>query len=110
MYFSGHGGNDGALLMQDGGRIKAEDIISCFKIHISTNLTLAQMAKMFFFDVCRGSQEDHGYIPKSGSKTDWIKRIPKEGRMLVAYASTPYHVSYGDSNGIADGLTAWFRH
>ena len=62
VYFSGHGGNNGALIMQDGKDIKAEDMISCFKIHISNNETLAGMAKMFFFDACRGSQEDHGYM------------------------------------------------
>ena len=99
VYFSGHGGNDGALLMQDGGRIKAEDMISCFKIHISANVTLAEMAKMFFFDACRGSQKDHGYIPKSSGETDWMKRVPKEGGVLIAYASTPYHISYGNASG-----------
>ena len=99
VYFSGHGGNDGALIMQDGGRIKSEDMISCFKIHISNNETLAEMAKMFFFDACRGSQQDHGYMRKSGGETDWMKRIPREGGVLIAYASTPYHVSYGDSSG-----------
>ena len=99
VYFSGHGGNNGALIMQDGGNVKAEDMISCFKIHISNNVTLAKMAKMFFFDACRGSQEDHGYTQKSGSAADWITRIPQEGGVLVAYASTPYHVAYEGPSG-----------
>ena len=101
VYFSGHGGNDSTLIMQDGKDIKAEDMISCFKIHISNNETLAEMAKMFFFDACRGSQQDRGYMiqKKSGGETGWIKRIPREGGVLVAYASTPYHVAYVDSSG-----------
>lgn len=97
--FSGHGGNDGALIMQDGKEIKAEDMISCFQAHISDNETLTEMAKMFFFDTCQGSQEDCGYIPKSGSTGDWMTRILKEGGTLVAYTSIPHHVSYDGSSG-----------
>ena len=31
VYFSGHGGSDGVLVMQDGSHTRIEDIINCFK-------------------------------------------------------------------------------
>ena len=34
--------------------VKAEDMISCCQVHISNDETLAGMAKIFFFDACRG--------------------------------------------------------
>ena len=86
LHFSGHG-NDGILLMQDGGKVNIDDVISCFKIHIAGNKSLGTMAKMFFFDACRGEQGGGG-----GS----MSRVSKDGNMLIAYASTRYHVSYGD--------------
>jgi len=101
VYFSGHG-NDGTLLMQDGNQIQIEDVISCFKTNIANNSTLAEMAKMFFFDACRGTQEDFGLSLKHAETADEItclRRIPKEGNVLVAYASTRYFVSYGDTAG-----------
>ena len=101
VYFSGHG-EDGTLLMQDGGIVEIGDVVSCFRKNISNNRTLAGMAKMFFFDACRGSREDHGYSMKRAKPANEITclgKVPKEGNMLVAYASTQHHVSYGGPGG-----------
>ena len=100
VYFSGHG-DDGALLMQDGGKVQIESVISSFKIHIANNETLAEMAKLFFFDACRGSHRDEGYSKsaKPDNEITCLGRVPKEGNTLVAYASTRYHVSYGGPAG-----------
>ena len=98
LYFSGHG-DDGILVMQDGGKVNIDDVVSCFKIHIAGNNSLAIMAKMFFFDACRGEKDDGGYTIKTAGSEDQITclgRVPKEDNMLIAYASTRYHVSYGD--------------
>ena len=93
LYFSGHG-NDGTLLMQDDVEVNIVDVISSFKIHIANNKSLALMGKMFFYDACRGTQEDKGYTMKAAGPPDEISgRVPKEGNMLIAYASTRYHVS-----------------
>ena len=59
------------------------------------------MAKMFFFDACRGEQQDDGYSVKAAGPDDEItclRKVPKEGNMLIAYASTRYHVSYGEDS------------
>ena len=101
VYFSGHG-EDGILIMQDGGKVKIEDVISCFKPHIANNETSLAMVKMFFFDACRGTQKDYGYSTKAAKPYDEItclKRVPIEGNELVAYASTRYYVSFGGSTG-----------
>lgn len=98
-YFCGHG-NDGVLRMQDGKEVQIKDMINCFKKHIAKDRTLADMAKIFFFDAYRE-------IPAGGSKS--VKRarmddeitfiksleVPREGKVLVAYSSTRYYVSHG---------------
>ena len=101
VYFSGHGGSDGVLAMQNGNCIKIEDIIHCFKTGISKSKTVPHMVKMFFFDACRGGDEDVGYLISKVDDNDkaWMGRIPKEGGTLVAYASTPLHIAYGGSSG-----------
>ena len=99
IYFSGHG-NEGSLAMQDGSNVKIEDIISCFKVDVANNVRLLEMAKMFFFDACRGSKIDEGYsYPNPEAATEIVKKIPKEGGMVIAYSSTPCHPSYGIPDG-----------
>ena len=101
LYFAGHG-KDGILLMQDGGEVKIDDVISRFKIHVAGNKSLAAIAKMFFFDACRGSEKDSGYSVRTAKPVDEItclKRISKEGNMLIAYASTRYYVAHESSSG-----------
>ena len=102
VYFSGYGSN-GVLEMQDGRRIKIEDIITCFTAGISKSKTVAQMAKMFFFDAFRAPQKDLIY-PSKGNETEWFRRIPKDCGLIVAYASTPYHKTYGD---LSDQENRW---
>ena len=94
MYFSGHGRN-GALLMQDGQRIEVENLVSRFK----GNTALSEMAKMFFIDACRGPQEDFGFAARARFAVSGGSRVPEEGNILVAYASTEDHVSKGDNFG-----------
>ena len=101
LYFAGHG-DDGNLWMQDGGKVNIDDVISRFKIHVAGNESLATIVKMFFFDACRGTQKDGGYSVRSAKPVDEItclRRIPKEGNMLIAYASTRYYVAHESSSG-----------
>ena len=101
VYFSGHGG-DGTLVMQDGVEVDIGDVVSSFRVNISNNRLLSTMAKMFFFDSCRGSQQDRGHVKRANpavSDTTCLGKVPKEGNTLVAFASTQYHVSYGDNTG-----------
>ena len=100
IYFSGHGRN-GTLLMQDGKEVEIEKLVGCFKMATgNSNETLLEMAKMFFFDACRGSREDGWYsIQGGGEVARPLMKFPTEGNILVAYASTPYHVSYEGGKG-----------
>ena len=98
---SGHGSN-GVLQMQNGNFTKIEDIIACFKPGIARSETVARMTKMFFFDACRGCEEDLGSTRSKGNENDWMQTIPKEGGVLVAYASALKYKAYEDSS---DGWT-----
>lgn len=89
----------GLLQMQDEFDVKIEDIITCFKADISKSKTIGQMVKMFFFDACRGSQRDSGSVVSRMKNDSCVWKIPKEGGTLVAYSSTPYHVSLENSSG-----------
>ena len=109
IYFSGHGRNGKLMMQNEESQVCIEKIIACFRTGRSESKTVPQMAKMFFFDACRGSREDEGedtanFITK-GDEANWMKRIPKEGGMLVAYASTPDHVAYADSSGLGSRWT-----
>lgn len=105
-YFSGHGSN-GLLTMKSGGPVKVESIVTCFKTEIALNLTVKRIVKMFFFDACRGPVEDRGHALRTKCQEYENWRIPKEGSMLVAYASTQHHVSYEDSKGFG---SRWTRY
>ena len=101
LYFSGHG-DDGTLLMQDGLKVNIDDVVSRFKINVAGNRSLATIAKMFFFDACRGPRRDSGYGIRTAKPDDEItclRKVPKEGNMLIAYASTRFHVSYESPSG-----------
>ena len=105
-YFSGHGSN-GFLTMRGGGHVQVESIITCFKTKIALSTTVKRIVKMFFFDACRGPQRNRGYALKTKCQEyeNWM--IPKEGSMLVAYASTPHHVSYEGSGGFGSLWTGY---
>ena len=98
VYFSGHGGY-GALQMQDGSQVEIDKLVNLFKTKtsVTNNKVLSEMAKMFFIDACRGHDEDSGYVIRGGSGE--ASRVPTEGNILVAYASTKYHVSYEGNDG-----------
>jgi len=110
VYFAGHGG-DGTLLMQDGrSKVEIEDMINDFKLNDqNNNPVLSEMAKMFFFDACRGEKEDKGYTGRSAIRNDREKigcqvrsrKVkPVEGNILVANASTRYYVAdEGEAGG-----------
>ena len=102
VYFSGHG-DDGSLLMNDGEEVDIDDIITAFKPFAAGNPKLGLIARMFFFDACRGGKEDHGYWitkkDKPPSEITCLARIPHEGNILVAYASTRYFSAFVGPDG-----------
>ena len=121
--FSGHGvagetlydrrgrprGNaSGRLCSQEGREIEIESIIDQFSL--DKHPALQRMARLFFFDVCRGTEEDVGVALQSrgmserGGQFLLPERVPKGGNILVAYSTLPNHKAYKLSSG-----SLWMR-
>ena len=124
--FSGHGMNGdklfdehgrhrgttgGKLCSQEGKTIEIESILDQFKP--DKHPTLGRMARLFFIDACRGSEEDigvtlplrtRGMFERGGQFLIPDDRVPKDGNILVAYSTLPNHKAYEKSDG---GL--WMR-
>lgn len=116
--FSGHGvagdrlfdqrrqyrGNaSGKLCSQEGRDIEIEQIIDQFKP--DKHPALGRMARLFFFDVCRGDEEDVGVplqprgVTAKGGGFLIPERVPKDGNILVAYSTLPNHKAYELKDG-----------
>ena len=111
--FSGHGvageklydhygrprGNaSGKLCTQEGHEIEIENLVDQFKP--DKYPALGRMARLFFFDVCRGTEEDKGVplqprgIIEKGGEFLVPERVPKDGNIFVAYSTLPNHKAY----------------
>ena len=116
--FSGHGvigerlidkqgrwrGNAGGkVCSQEGHEIEIESIIDQFKP--DKHPALGRMARLFFFDVCRGTEEDKGVplqtrgMSERGGQFLAPERVPKHGNILVAYSTLPNHKAYELGSG-----------
>ena len=120
--FSGHGvagetlydkhgrrrGNaSGKLCSEEGNEIEIEEIIDQFKP--DKHPALGRMARLFFFDVCRGNEEDYGvqargmdesiHYYERGGQFLVHDRVPKNGNILVAYSTLPNHKAYELQSG-----------
>ena len=117
--FSGHGmageklydhfgrprGNAGGrICTQEGEEIEIESIIDQFKP--DKYPALGRMARLFFFDVCRGAKEDRGVrlqprgiVMERGGQFIVPERVSKDGNILVAYSTLPDHKAYERLSG-----------
>ena len=116
--FSGHGvageklydhcgrprGNAGGkICTQEGEEIEIESIIDQFKP--DKYPALGRMARLFFFDVCRGAKEDRGVrlqsrgMMEKGGQFIIPERVSKDGNILVAYSTLPDHKAYEQLSG-----------
>lgn len=122
--FSGHGvvgdavfdkcqrskGNaNGKLCSQEGQEIEIESIIDQFTP--DKHPALGRMARLFFLDVCRGTEEDKGVALQTrgrmcerGGQFMKPERVPTRGNILVAYSTLPNHKAYE----LADG-SLWMK-
>ena len=106
--FSGHGNCNGEIYSQEGNVLKVEEIISQFKPDKHPHF--GRMARLFFFDACRGDTVDHGVelTTRSVSRGGGFlspDRVPTHGNILVAYSTLPFHESYElYSGGVWMGL------
>ncbi len=97
--FSGHGYERNHLYMQDGKKVKIEQLVEQFLPRKAPKI--ANIPKLFFIDACRGDQEMHSItVPKgiAGLKVRGGKSIslevPPEGNYLLAYSTMPCYRSY----------------
>lgn len=90
--FSGHGSADHKLYTGDGETVNVSDILSAFLPERAPRN--GKTAKLFFIDACRGEQANTGVIVPRGGKEIEMLRIPKQGNFLLAYSTTPNHLSY----------------
>jgi len=105
--FSGHGNCNGEIYGQEGGVVKVEKIINQFKPDKHPHL--GKMARLFFFDACRGDTDDHGVelLTARGGGFLTSDRVPTHGNILVAYSTLPNHKSYEvDTGGLWTSLLA----
>lgn len=98
--FSGHG-NTGVLKSQDNKEVSIDDIITMFKPADAKNSTLGRMVKIYFFDSCRGNNDDLGYVVPNGTtkgnnvhlQSNSTNIIANDANIIVGYACTLYHVA-----------------
>ena len=98
----GNGG--GRICTQEGEEIEIESIIDQFKP--DKYPALGRMARLFFFDVCRGAKEDRGVrlqprgiVMERGGQFIVPERVSKDGNILVAYSTLPDHKAYERLSG-----------
>ena len=95
--FSGHGNRYGEIYCQEGGVVNVEEMIRQFTPDKHSHL--GRMARLFFFDACRGDAVDHGVelttrgVSRGGGFLS-PDRVPTHGNILVAYSTLPFHESY----------------
>lgn len=94
--FSGHGG-DGFINSEDEKRVNINDVVTAFTPPNCNNY-LVNIPRLFFFDTCRGSLVDPGYIPRGGDER-WQSKVPSTGDILVAYATTPGYKAFEGTDG-----------
>ena len=103
--FSGHGNCNGVIYSQEGGVVNVEDIINQFKP--DKQLHLGKMARLFFFDACRGDAVDPGVVIPKGGGFLTSDRVPTHSNILVAYSTLPNHKSFEvDTGGLWTDLLA----
>ena len=90
--FSGHRGVDHKLYTGDGKTVNVLDILCIFLPERAPQI--GNTVKLFFIDACRGKQENIGIIVPRGGRDVEALRIPKQGNFLLAYSTTPDHLSY----------------
>ena len=91
--FSGHGSDDGAIIMQDGEKLYIEELIQQFQP--GNALEMAHWPKMFFIDACRGKIDMKRVpLPKGGGEKLSCLLVPEEGNMLIAYSTAPRCQAY----------------
>jgi len=108
---SGNAG--GVIYTQEGCTVDIEEVINQFKAD-KTRPQLGKMAKLFFFDVCRGTNDDvgvelisRGFVSDRGGSFLTPDRVPSHGNILIAYSTLPTYKSYEVySGGLWMGLLA----
>ena len=107
--FCGHGEEGGIIVTSEQKKILTAEIISTL-----SQDKLKTMPRLFFFDVCRGKENDTGIIlpvPRGGNTMRTV-RVPKaESNYLVAYSTINGYRSFElpKESGYKEG-GIWMQH
>ena len=91
--FSGHGSDDGGIVMQDGEKVSMEELIQPLQPRRAPKI--AQWPKMYFIDACRGNADLHSVLSAKGAgeKPPFLC-VPEKGNMLIAFSTIPGYRAY----------------
>ena len=103
-YFAGHGGGDSEtnqpfIVASDGITLHVQEMVKKFYPIHTPNMP-ADIKRLFFFDMCLGTNDDSGVTMRaSGISTrnlPAIDAVPAQGNCLVAFATSFNYTSGGD--------------
>ncbi len=103
LVFSGHGRENNCLIMQDGEKVKINEIVEQFLPRKAP--AIGDIPKLFFLDACRGLEQMHAVtVPRgAGTKLEVLQKggnsmatlqVPAEGNFLLAYSTMPSYKAY----------------
>lgn len=99
--FSGHGGENDVISMEDDEHIAIQDIVD-YLAPINAP-QMADIPKLFFIDACRGAEEmcSIGVSTKAGgySYSKQSRRFAPKGNTLIAYSTICSYASIENENG-----------
>ena len=113
--FSGHGGENGKVHMQDGQQVDiGQEIIGPFLPQNCKHL--AKIPKLFFIDACRGRNKMEAVLVPRGSEStkgavDTLATyIPANGNILVGYSTLDSHESFEESKTGGKWMSLLAKH
>lgn len=95
--FSGHGEEGGRLCTCDRDEIGRTVTVDVGEIIHSLSVdgpSSSSMARIFFFDACRGNCDDHGRMRPKGGEAVGIRVPESANNLLVAYATVEGYRAY----------------
>ena len=99
--FAGHGKDNEELSLQDGVKMKVNDIVRALCPGQAPEIGVTP--KLFFIDACRGPKKIKPVsVPTSGSgdvRPRGATNVPEDGNYLVAYSCIPNHMAYESKEG-----------
>ena len=79
------------VITEEGDSLNVEELVDKFNPNKYPHL--GTMARLFFFDMCRGTMTQSNHVSMVTC------RVPTHGNILIAYSTLPNHQAYEDQSG-----------